>query len=176
MGDFVNKLRELGVEDDGVVTMSYSEGCDVWHINESYVEESVGETATVGLLAGLLVSPVPVYSTYSQVSEGNDILNDMRGNDLLDDYERGEEYFEEYIAEKLAETVYDQEYSIEYSTTQYDYKRGRCDISTEVKVRAGDLYAADASKEGRYSYFSVDNFVRGFNVSVETKNGTLTLN
>ena len=139
MGDFVNKLRELGVEDDGVVTMSYSEGCDVWHINESYVQESVGETSTVALLAGLLVSPVPVYSTYSQVSEGNDILNDMRGNDLLDEYERGEEYFEEYVAEKLAETVYDQEYSIEYSTTQYDYKRGRCDISTAVKVRAGDL-------------------------------------
>ena len=99
----------------------------------------------------------------------------MRGNDLLDEYERGEEYFEEYVAEKLAETVYDQEYSIEYSTEQYDYKRGRCDISTAVKVRAGDLYAADVSKEGRYSYFNVDSFVRGFTVSVETPNGTLTL-
>jgi hypothetical protein len=28
---------------------------------------------------------------------------------------------------------------LEYSTTQYDYKRGRCDISAEVRVRAGDL-------------------------------------
>ena len=128
------------------------------------------------MLAGLLASPVPVYSAYGEVSEGNDILNDMRANDLLDDYERGEEYFAEYIAEQLVETVYDQEYSIEYSTTQYDYKRGRCDISTEVRVRAGDLYAADASKEGRYYFFNADSFVSGFEVSVETPNGTLTLN
>lgn len=176
MGEFVNKLRELNVENDGIVTLSYSEGCDVWHINESHVQESVAETETAALLAGLLASGVPVYGAWGEVSEGNDILNDMRAQDLLEEYERGEEYFEEYLTEKLQETIYEGEYSIEYSTTQYDYKRGRCDISTEVRVRAGDLYTADASKDGRYAFFSADSFVRGFDVSVETPNGTLTLN
>jgi len=175
MSDFVNKLRELEVEDDGIVTLNYSEGCEVWHINDSHVEESVGETATAGLLAGLLVSGVPVYSSWGEVSEGNDILNDMRANDLLEEYDRGEEYFEEYLTEKLQETIYDGEYAIEYSTEQYDYKRGRCDISTTVRVRAGDLYAAEAATTGRLQYFDAGSFVRGFNVSVATKNGTLTL-
>ena len=176
MGDFVNRLRELGVEDDSCVTLSYSEGCEVWHINESHVQESVYETETAALVAGLLASGVPVYSAWGDVSEGNDILNDMRAQDVLEDYERGDECFEEYLTEKLQETIYDGEFSIEYSTTQYDYKRGRCEISTEVRVRAGDLYAAEAATEGRFEYFSPDSFVSGFNVSVETRNGTLTLN
>jgi len=176
MGDFINKLRELGVEADGTVTLSYSEGCEVWHINESHVQESVAETETAAMLAGLLVSGVPVYSSYGTPSEGGDILNEMRACDLLDDYERGEEYFEDYLTEKLQETIYDGEYSIEYSTEQYDYKRGRCDISTEVQVLAGDLYAAESASTGRFQFFSPDSFVSGFTVSVETKNGTLTLN
>ena len=175
MSDIVNKLRELGVEDDGCVTLSYSEGCEVWHINESHVQESVAETETAALVAGLLASGVPVYSNYGAVSEGNDILNEMRAQDVLEDYERGDECFEDFLTEKLQETIYDGEYSIEYSTEQYDYKRGRCEISTEVRVRAGDLYAADAATAGRLQFFDASSFVRGFNVSVKTENGTLTL-
>ena len=176
MGDFVNRLRELGVDDDACVTLSYSEGCEVWHINESHVEESVYETETAALVAGLLASGVPVYGAWSEVAEGNDILNEMRAQDVLEDYERGDECFEEYLTEKLQETIYDGEYSIEYSTTQYDYKRGRCDISTEVKVRAGDLYAAESANTGRFQFFDATSFVSGFDVSVETPNGRLTLN
>ena len=176
MGEFINKLRALGVEDDGCVTLSYSEGCDVWHINESHVEESVSETETAAYLAKLLASAVPVYSRWDEVSEGNDILNEMRAQDVLEDYERGDECFEDYLTEKLQETIYDGEYSIAYSTEQYDYKRGRCNISTEVRVRAGDLYAADVATDGRFQFFNADSFVAGFEVSVETKNGTLILN
>ena len=176
MSDIVNKLRELGVKDDGCVTLSYSEGCEVWHINESHVQESVAETETAAMVAGLLAGGVPVYSSYGGVSDGNDILNEMRAQDVLEDYERGEECFEDYITEKLQETIYDGEYSVEHSTEQYDYKRGRCDISTEVQVRAGDLYAAEAATAGRLQFFDATSFVRGFNVSVVTKNGTLTLN
>ena len=172
MSNITNTLRELNVADDAYVTLSYTEGAEVWHINESHVEESVAETGTASILARLLASGVAVSSTYS--TDG-DILDEMRSNGLLDDYERGEEYFEDYVTEKLQETIYDGEYSIEYSTEQYDYKRGRCDISTEVQVRAGDLYAAAAATSGRFQFFTPDSFVSGFNVSVETKNGTLTL-
>ncbi len=176
MGDFINKLRELGVEDDGLVTLSYTEGCDVWHINDGHVQESVAETETAAMVAGILASPVPVYSSWGEVSEGNDILNEMRASDVLEDYERGDECFEDYLTEKLQETIYDGEYSLEYSTTQYDYKRGRCDISATVRLRAGDLYAADASENTRFAFFSADSLVSGFEVSVTTPNGTLTLN
>jgi len=175
MGDFVNTLRELNVGDDDFVTLSYSEGNDVWHINEDHVSDSVAETSTASLLAGLLASGIPVYSSWGEPSEGGDILNDMRDEGLLEEYDY-EGWFEEYLTEKLQETIYEGEYSLEYSTEQYDYKRGRCDISTEVRVRVGDLVAAEDSREFRYLTFTADSFVRGFNVSVETKNGTLTLN
>ena len=171
MGDFINKLRELNVGDEDFVTLNYTEGADVWHINESHVEDAVGETSTASLLAGLLTSGVAVTGMYGD----GDILDEMRSNGLLEDYERGEENFQEYVADKLRETIYDGDYALAYSTEQYDFKRGRCDISTNVRVRAGDLMAADASSLGRYTFFSADSFVSGFDVSVKTPAGTLTL-
>lgn len=174
MSDFVNRLREINVDEDSFVTLKYTEGNDVWHINDGYVTDSVYETATANLLAGLLASGVPVYSSWGEPSEGSDILNELRAQGELDDYERGEEYFQDYITERLAETIYDGEYSLEYSTEQYDYKRGRCDISTAVQVRVGDIFNADAATDGRLEFFDADNFVSGFAVSVRTPNGTLT--
>jgi len=174
MSDLVTRLRELHVDADDCLTLSYSEGCDVWHINESHVEESVAETNTAARLAGLLSSGVAVYSTYGEVSAGCDILNEMRQNGALEDYDY-EGWFEEYLFEKLQETIYDGEYSLEYSTTQYDYKRGRCDISTQVRVRAGDLYdLADFQTESAVG-ITPETFVAGFEVSVRTSAGTLTL-
>ena len=174
MSDFVNRLQEMEVSEDSYITLSYTEGNDVWHINDGYVADSVAETATAGMLAGLLASGVPVYGGWGEPSEGADILNAMRDNGALDDYERGDEYFEDYITERLVETIYDGEYSLDYSTEQYDYKRGRCDISTEVQVRFGDILNAELDTEGRFKYFDVDSFVSGFTVSVQTSNGTLT--
>ena len=176
MSDFINQLKKLEMSEDSFVTLSFTEGNDVWHINDGYVADSVAETATASMLAGLLASGVPVYSTYGEPSEGNDILNEMRANNELDEYERGEEYFQDFITERLVETIYEGEYSLEYSTEQYDYKRGRCDISTEVRVRVGDMFAAENSNEFRFMGFDAGSFVSGFDVSVETGNGVLTLN
>ena len=168
MSDIVNKLRELNVSDEDYVTLSYSEGADVWHINESHVEEAVSETNTASMLGNLLASGVTVSDTYSN----GDILDEMRSNGLLEDYER-EGGFEDYLTEQLVSTIYDGEYSLEYSTEQYDYKRGRCDISTTVRVMAADLYKFDDNES---SFMSADSVVSGFNVSVQTPAGTLTLN
>jgi len=167
MSNIVNTLKELNVGNDALLSLSYTEGADVWHINESHVEETVAETETASMLGGILASGVPVFGNWGEVSDGGDILNEMRANGALDDYERGEEYFEEYITEKLQETIYDNEYSLEYSTEQYDYKRGRCDISVNVRVRAADVVALATG---------ADSFVSGFEVSVKTPAGTLTLN
>jgi hypothetical protein len=170
MSDIVNKLRELNVSDENYVTLSYTEGAEVWHVNDSHVEEAVSETGTAAMLAGLLASGVTVSDKYSD----GDLLAEMRGNGLLEDYER-EGGFEDYLTEQLVSTIYDGDYALAYSTTQYDYKRGRCDISTEVRVRAGDLYAVGADKTGRFAFVSPNNVVRGFKVSVQTPAGTLTL-
>ncbi len=166
MSNIVNTLNELNVGSDALLNLSYTEGADVWHINESHVEETVAETFTANKLAGLLASSVPVFGNWGEVTDGADILNEMRTNGALDDYDL-EGWFDEYLAELLATTIYDNEYSLEYSTEQYDYKRGRCDISVNVRVRAADVIALGAA---------ADSVVSGFEVSVKTPAGTLTLN
>jgi hypothetical protein len=173
MSDITDRLRELSVGADDCLTLTYTEGCDVWHVNESHVQESVSETSTAAMLAGLLASGVPVYGAYGNAEPGCDILNEMRDNGALDDYDY-EGWFEEYLTEKLQETIYDGEYSLDYSTTQYDYKRGRCDISTEVRVRAGDLYDMVDYQNDTTVGRTPSSLTTGFEVSVQTKAGTLT--
>ena len=160
MGEIIKKLKGLGVEETEFVTLNYTAGTDVWHINESHVEETAAETDTAAMLAGLLVCGIPVYN------HGSAILEEMRFNGALEDYDY-EGWFEEYVTDVLRSTIYDGEYGLNYSTEQYDYKRGFCNISTEVQVQVGDLYQlAD----------NADNFVSGFAVTVATKVGELTLN
>ena len=159
MGDIIKKLKELGVEETDFITLSYVEGTDVWHINENHVEETVAETETAAMLAGLLAARVPVYNY------GSAILEEMRFNGALDDYDH-EGWFEEYLAEVLTTTIYDGEYGLDYSTEQYDYKRGFCNIATEVQVQVSDVYALGSD---------ANSFVAGFDVLVETKAGKLTL-
>lgn len=168
--NIVKKLTELKVDDSALLTVSYSEGADVWHINESHVEESVGETDTAQMFASLLTSGIPVYSQWGSADEGSDILNQMRDNGALDDYDR-DGYFEDFIQGVLTETIYDNEYDLEYSTQQYDYKRGRCDISVTVRCRAGDLYTQDKKSD----VISVDSALGAFELTVDTDAGTLTL-
>ena len=171
MSDIVNKLRELDVSDDDYVTLAYAEGADVWHINESHVEETVAETNTAAMVAGVLASGVPAYSEWGSPANSTDIVSQMRFDGALDDYDR-EGWFEDYLTEVLATTIYDNEYCLEYSTEQYDYKRGRCDISATVRVRAGDLYNLEEDQD---TLTTADSVVSGFAVSVKTSAGTLTL-
>jgi len=159
MNDIISKLTEVGVEETDFITLSFAEGADVWHINENHVEETASETDTASMLATLLTAGVPVYNY------GSAILEEMRFNGVLDDYDHGG-WFAEYLTEVLVSTIYDGEYGLQYSTQQHDYKRGFCQISTEVQVQVGDLYALDAG---------ADIFVAGFEVAVETKAGNLTL-
>tara|TARA_Y100000034_G_C6791659_1_gene354518 strand:+ start:331 stop:849 length:519 start_codon:yes stop_codon:yes gene_type:complete len=168
--NIVEKLQGLKVDESAFVALSYSEGADVWHINESHVEETVGETNTSQVFAALLTSGIPVYSRWGSAEKGSDILNQMRNNGAFDDYER-DGYFEDFIQGVLSETIYDNEYDLEYSTEQYDYKRGRCDISVTVRCRVGDLYAREEKSGTRY----IDAALGAFDLSVETSAGTLTL-
>ena len=39
MSDFVNRLQELGISEDSFITLGYTEGNDVWHINDGYVTD-----------------------------------------------------------------------------------------------------------------------------------------
>ena len=101
----------------------------------------------------------------SQIINEDDILETMRSEGLLDNYDR-EDWFEEYLAETIREEAYQYDL-LTISTERHDHKRGTCEVASNVKVRAGELYELGAN---------ADSFVAGFDVVVQTAAGTLTLN
>jgi|ETNmetMinimDraft_21_1059911.scaffolds.fasta_scaffold16573_5 hypothetical protein len=150
------KIKDLNLPDEAVITLSYSEGTDVFVHNETEVETALDETDVVSSFVSLLVEPhLHISNQWS-----GDILQSLRSDGHLDDYERGSFTFEDYLTEYITDNFYDQEF-IEASTEKYDHKRGFCTLSTEVQVTAKNIVSASP-------------FLSGWTASVSTDNGTLT--
>ena len=152
----VKRLQSLNLPDDAMVTLKFEEGADVFHFNESEVEDAMNETNVVNEYAALIAhSKLDARNRFS----GN-VLEHLRAQDFLDDYERGSFGFEEYLAETLSENFYDTDL-IEYSTEKYDHKRGFTTLTAQVDIPVSN-------------FIEIDPFISGWQVSVETENGTLT--
>jgi hypothetical protein len=152
----VKRLQSLNLSEDTMVTLTFKEGTDVFVHNESEVEDAMNETSVINELAALIAqSKLDARNRWN----GN-ILEHLRAQDFLDDYERGSFGFEEYLAETLSENFYDTEL-IEYSTEKYDHKRGFTTLTAQVDIPVSN-------------FVEVDPFIAGWQVSVQTDNGTLT--
>ena len=150
-------LKSLNVPDDTVVTISTSEGTDVFVHNETEVETALSETDVVSSFSELVATPGLNAST----QYGGDVIESLRDEGLLEDYERGSYSFAEYIADTINENFYDVDL-IDYSTEKYDHKRGFCTLTAEVNVTVKDLMSAAP-------------FLSGWKASVSTEAGTLTI-
>lgn len=155
---FIETITNLNLDPSTPVTLTMSEGVDVFVHNESDVETALSETDVVNSFAELISTPGLSASTLY----GGDVLESLRDEGLLDDYERGNFSFAEFIAEAITENFYDVDL-IDYSTEKYDHKRGFCTLTATVNVTVDNLLATRP-------------FLMGWEVSVPTENGTLTLN
>lgn len=152
----VKRLQSLNLADDAMITLTREEGTDVFVHNETEVEDAMNETSVIYDFASLIAdTKLDARNRWS----GN-IIQHLRDNDFLDEYERGSFAFEDFLAETLTENFYDTEL-IEYSTEKYDHKRGFCTLTAQVEVPFAN-------------FVEVNPFVSGWTVSVETNNGTLT--
>ena len=152
----LKRLQSLNLPEDAMVTLTFKEGTDVFVHNESEVEDAMNETSVINEFAALIAhSKLDARNRWS----GN-VLEHLRAQDFLNDYERGSFGFEEYLAETLSENFYDTDL-IEYSTEKYDHKRGFTTLTAQVDVPVSN-------------FVEVNPFVTGWQVSVETDNGTLT--
>jgi len=151
-----DRLIGLDLPTDTKVTMSYSEGTDVFVHNETAVDDAIGYTDVIQTFSDLVATP----GLQAEIPYCGNVLQVMRDNDWLDGYEPREFYFGEYIAETLVENFYDQEF-IDSSVEQYDYKRGFCTLETTVTTDIGNFLKAQP-------------IVAGWQVSVSTPDGTLT--
>ena len=154
----IQKLKNLNLDPETMVSLSYSEGTDVFVHNETEVETAMAETDVVSTVAELLATPgLKLYSSWGD----SEILDELRSAELLEDYARGEGDFAEYLTETINDNFYDVEV-VEYSTEKYDHKRGFCTLSVSLRAKVSDLVSASP-------------WIDSWNVSVPTENGTLTL-
>ncbi len=153
----IQKLKDLNLPDDATVSLSYSDGVDVFVHNETEVETALSETDVVDTFAELVATRGLKAST----SYGTSVLESLRDEGLLDDYERGSFSFAEYIAETIQENFYDVDL-IEHSTEKYDHKRGFTTLTADLTVPAGNLIESAP-------------YLGAWTVSVKTPAGTLTL-
>ena len=153
----IQKIKDLNVSEDTTVTLSYSDGADVFVHNETEVDTALEQTDVLSVFSELVATrALQVESSY-----GTHILSSLREDGHLEDYERGSYGFAEHIAEKLEENFYDQEF-IEHSTEKYDHKRGFTTLSTDVKVSVKNLLFASP-------------YLGSWTVQVPTDAGTLTI-
>ena len=139
-----------------MLTLKFEEGADVFHYNETEIETALSETTVVNALATLVANS----KLDARDSWYGNILEHLRDNDYLEEYERGSNGFEDFLAETLAENFYDHEL-IGHSTKKYDHKRGFTTLTAEVQIPYANFIC-----EQPYTF--------GWTVSVETDGGTLT--
>ncbi|HAI39616.1 MAG TPA: hypothetical protein DCM40_16645 [Maribacter sp.] len=153
---YIEKLKNLNIENNALISLTFEEGTDVFHYNETEVETAISETSVISEFANLVAQPGLDVRTRWQ---GN-VLEHLRSEDYLEDYERGSFSFEEYLADTIAENFYDVEL-IDYSTEKYDHKRGFTTLTAAVEIPFDN-------------FVKTAPFISGWTVSVETDNGTLT--
>ena len=152
----VKRLQSLNLSDDALVTLTYEEGTDVFVHNETEVEDAMNQTSVINEFATLIAqSKLDARNRWN----GN-ILEHLRDELYLEDYERGSYTFEDYLSDTLSENFYDMDL-IEYSTEKYDHKRGFTTLTAQIEVPLAN-------------FVEVNPFISGWTVSVETENGTLT--
>jgi len=151
-----DKLKNLNLPKETMVTLTFEEGVDVFHFNETEIDTALSETSVVDEFAALIAhSKLDARNRWS----GN-VLEQLRAEDYLEEYERGTYAFEEFLAETIKDNFYDVDF-IDHSTEKYDHKRGFTTLTAQVEVPIEN-------------FIEVDPFISGWNVSVETDNGTLS--
>ena len=135
MASIFENLKKLNLEEDAIVTLTYEEGADVFHFNETEIETAINETDVVSQFAEMITTPgLNARDSWSDTS----ILENFRSEGLLEDYERGSGNFSEYITEMITDNFYDVEV-IDYSTEKYDHKRGFTTLTATIKVSVENL-------------------------------------
>ena len=152
-----DKLKKMNLDGSSKVVLSTEDGSEIVHYTgEDYEGETIRESGIANSLACLVTS---------QCLSNNTIIEEMRSDGMLDDYERGSYEFEEYVAETIAENGYESGF-LDVSTEHYDHKRGYTNVKAELEITLGELFTAD--KESPYLF-------SGWGVAVETPMGVLNV-
>ena len=51
---FTQKLKSLNLPEDAVATLTYEDGCDVVHYNETHIDTAISETSVIEEFASIV--------------------------------------------------------------------------------------------------------------------------
>jgi len=138
-----DKLGDHNIPDESEVTFRYEETASVQHHYDDYVNDAIESSGIIYTLTDAIVDG-PFYEN------GNWILEEMRDNDLLNDYERDSSGFEEFVADTIRDNLYEYEW-IERETIRHDYKRGELRMAFELTAPFAAVKNSPAVGFGLYS-------------------------
>ena len=128
----IEKLKEAELPEDTRVTLRMEHGDSVVHAWDGYEEQVINDSGIPAEMANIATWP----------GDPLGLLDDMRNEGLLDDYDRSDPegcgWFEEYVSDTLTEEARSFGW-IETETEQYDYKRGFCTAYVEYNTTVGKL-------------------------------------
>lgn len=167
MHEYLSKLENLNLDENITVTLSYSDGADVLHYkDDGGVEDAIEGTDTVRRFSELVGTLQENYEGVHPIVEELDNCYVINLEDFVeetDDVEAEPTYNIGWldIQEGITSNFYDQEY-IEKEVKKYDHKRGYCTLTATVNITLAEL-------------FSVRPDLSGWEIEVETADGTLTI-
>lgn len=167
MHEYLTKLESLNLSDDATLTLTYSDGCEVFHYkDDGGVGDAVEGTYTVQRFAELLEELQKVSEGVHPILEALDdsyvlTLDDFREESEDEDGEPILNISWTDIQDGISNNFFDQEY-IESSVKRYDHKRGFCTLTATLEVTYGEMKRANLN-------------LIGWDIDVETENGTLTI-
>ena len=160
----IDTINNFNVDDDTTVTLRYEDRHEGWHSTGELEDEAVRETSTAEAVAALITNKTLQVRT----SFGDETaIDNLRDTGLLDSYERGEFAFEEFITETIQENPWDCDSLIEFEIVQYDHKRGRCDVTSQLKTTVGNIRKASSTMYGL-------NVLGGWTASFSHSGGTFS--
>lgn len=145
-----DKLLSVGLDQKQYLSIHLKESCTVFHSSDDYSEVAYNKTNFVQKVADFI--------TQKNIRKSNSLLDSMRDDDLLDDYERGLSKFTEYVYDKLNNNRSDY---LKESLETWDYKRGELTLSCNVEVPVYILIEAEKNGfvlDGHWSVYVPTDF------------------
>jgi len=148
-----NKLREAALADDFEITLRFEAGADVIHAYDGHFDNALNDTDFASTVARVIC----------QSGFDNEAINDMRGQDFLEDYGRDGSGFESFVAQTIGENFYELGF-LDTTLEQYDYKRGFLTFEASVTTTVENIMT------------SPEDLFLGWSTTVSTSIGELTIN
>ena len=143
----MSDVNNIPGNDDTIVTLTYEDRHEGWHSTGELENEAVNETVTADQVASVITDYKLGATT--EWGDGN-ALDELRDQDLLEDYERGSFDFENYVTEQIKENFNtNSQEDFELKKMPDDYNQINIDMKLSSKHKTFNKFEKNPKFEKR---------------------------